>query len=127
MDSLEAARLCAEIAFDKKCDNVLLLDVRDHTVLADYFLIATAKNRRQLKAVTDSLSREIRQAGLSPRKAEGVSGGRWLLLDLGDVVVHLFDADARAFYDLESMWADALRVHVTPANKPATKTSTRGS
>ena len=110
MDSLELARLCADIAADKKCEDVLLLDVTQRTVLADYFLIATARNRRQLRAVADGIAREVTKVGRKPRHVEGTGGERWVLLDLGDVVVHVFDPEARTFYDLESLWADAPRV-----------------
>jgi len=110
LDSLELARLCAEIAADKKCDEILLLDVTQRTVIADYFLIATARNRRQLVAVADGISKEVIKSAKRPRRVEGTGGDKWVLLDLGDVVVHVFDPDARTFYDLESLWADAPRV-----------------
>jgi ribosome-associated protein len=118
LDSLELARLCAEIAADKKCENVLLLDVTQRTVLADYFLIATARNRRQLHAVVDAIARDPAVRGGKVRKVEGATAERWALLDLGDVVVHVFDPEARAYYDLESLWADAPRVPLA-ARAPA--------
>jgi len=117
LDSLELARLCAEVASDKKCEDVLLLDVTQRTVLSDYFLIATARNRRQLRAVADGIAREVAALGGRPRRIEGSGGERWVLLDLGDVVVHVFDPEARAYYDLESLWADAPRVPLK--GKPA--------
>ena len=110
LESLALARLCAQLAFDRRCEDVLLLDVHDRTVLADYFLIATARNQRQLRAVAEAIAHEGARAGRKHRRVEGATGGRWVLLDLGDVVVHVFDAESRAFYDLESLWADAPRV-----------------
>ena len=121
MESLELARLCAEIAADKKCEDVLLLDVTQRTVIADYFLIATARNRRQLRAVAEGIARSAAQSGRKPRHVEGTGSDRWVLLDVGDVVVHVFDAEARAYYDLESLWADAPRVPLAKkARAPAT-------
>jgi ribosome-associated protein len=114
LDSLELARLCAEVASDKKCEEILLLDVTQRTVLADYFVIATAKNRRQLRAVADAVAGLVRKGNRRARHVEGSGSERWVLLDLGDVVVHVFDPEARAFYDLESLWADAPRISLTP-------------
>jgi ribosome-associated protein len=110
LDSLELARRCAEIAVDKKCQDILLLDVRERTVLADYFLVCTARNKRQLRAVADAVVKEAPKPKTRPRHIEGADGARWVLMDLGDVVLHVFDPDARAYYDLESLWADAPRV-----------------
>jgi ribosome-associated protein len=121
MEPLDLAHLCVEIARDKKCEDVLLLDVGRTTVLADYFLIATARNRRQLRAVGEGIARAASKEGCKARHVEGAGGERWVLLDLGDVVVHVFDAEARSFYDLESLWADAPRVAL--ASDPATRVS----
>ena len=98
---------------EKKCQDILLLDVRERTVLADYFLVCTARNKRQLKAVADSVARDVPRPKARARHIEGADGARWVLLDLGDVVIHVFDPDARSFYDLESLWADAPRVPIT--------------
>ncbi len=110
MDSLELAHLCSDIAIDKKCEDILLLDVSQRTVIADFFVIGTAKNRRQLRAVAEGIAKDAASAGRKPRHVEGSGGDRWVLLDLGDVVIHIFDADSRTHYDLESLWADAIRV-----------------
>ena len=110
MDSLELAHRCVEIALEKKCQDILLLDVRERTVLADYFLVCTARNKRQLKAVAEAVASEAPRPKGAPRRVEGADGAKWVLMDLGDVVIHAFDPDARIFYDLESLWADAPRV-----------------
>jgi ribosome-associated protein len=119
LESIELSRLCAEFAWEKKCEDVLLLDVTQRTVLADYFLIATARNRRQLHAVVESVARAAREQGRRPRSIEGGASDRWSLLDLGDVVVHVFDPEARTYYDLESLWADAPRVPLPHKASPA--------
>lgn len=120
MDSLELAHRCAEIAIDKKCEDLLILDVAERTVIADYFVVATARNRRQLRAVAEGIARDPAAAGRRTRRVEGTGSDRWVLLDLGDVVVHLFDKDGRGYYDLESLWADAPRVPLRrrPARAP---------
>jgi len=119
LDSLELARHCAEVALDKKCEDVLLLDVRQRTVIADYFLVATARNRRQMRAVAEGIAKEAGKRGGKRRQVEGTGAEKWALLDLGDVVVHVFDPQARTFYDLESLWADAPRVALAPAKAQA--------
>ena len=113
MDSLELAKLCAAVAIDKKCEDILLLDVEKRTPFADYFLVATARNRRQLRAVAEGIAAEVKKTGRKTSRVEGAGTDRWVLLDLGDVVVHVFDSEARSFYDLESLWADAPRVALT--------------
>ena len=110
MESLEIARSCARIAFDKKASGILILEVRDLTGIADYFVMATARNRRQLKAVADQIRVDLKQEGVHHVQTEGRGSDRWVLLDYGSVVVHLFDAQTRSYYDLESLWADAPRV-----------------
>jgi ribosome-associated protein len=112
LDSLELAHRCVEIALEKKCQDILLLDVRERTVLADYFLVCTARNKRQLKAVAEAVASEAPRPKGRVRHVEGADGARWVLMDLGDVVIHAFDPDARTFYDLESLWADAPRVRL---------------
>jgi ribosome-associated protein len=117
LDSLELAHRCAEVAIDKRCEDLLLLDVQQRTVIADYFVIATARNRRQLRAVADGIADDSAVVGRKTRRVEGTGSDRWVLLDLGDVVVHLFDSEGRTYYDLESLWADAPRIplHRRPA------------
>lgn len=76
--------------------------------IADYFVIVTGRNRRQLRSMSDELRKLGREAGLSvPAEEAGGESGRWVLIDFGDVVVHLFDAASRSYYDLDALWADA--------------------
>ena len=112
MESLDIARTCARIAADKKASGILILEVRDLTGIADYFVMATARNRRQLKAVADQIRVDLKEQGVHHVQTEGRGSDRWVLLDYGPVVVHLFDARTRSYYDLESLWADAPRVPV---------------
>ena len=112
MDSLELAQVCAEVAIDKKCEDILILDLQQRTVIADYFVIASARNKRQLRAVAEGIAKDGAVVGRKTRRVEGTGSDRWVLLDLGDVVVHLFDGEGRTYYDLESLWADTPRIPV---------------
>ena len=108
IETLELARLCAQTCADKKGEEIKVLDVRKTLPILDYFIIASGKNRRHLRSMADELRRVLREHGREvPREEGGDDGGRWLLLDFGDAIVHLFDHEAREFYDLDGLWADA--------------------
>ena len=115
MESPEIAQICARLAEDKKATGILILQVGELTSVADFFVLATAKNRRQMKAIADGLRVELKSRGVSDLRTEGRGTDRWVLLDFGSVVVHLFDAATRSYYDLESLWADAPRVALADA------------
>jgi ribosome-associated protein len=102
----------AKAALDKKAEDVLLLDVRGLTSYADYFVVMTADSDRQAGAIADHLDEEMKKAGVGKVGVEGYEGGRWILVDYGDVVAHVMNREAREFYDLESLWADAPRTHI---------------
>jgi ribosome-associated protein len=94
---------------DKQASDIALLDLRQVTVLADYFVVCTSQSTRQTQAILDSVAKELKQAiGLLPlHPAEGSADSGWALIDYGDVVVHVFDAATRSFYNLEQLWKDA--------------------
>ncbi|MBX7212465.1 MAG: ribosome silencing factor [Thermoflexales bacterium] len=101
-------RLIATAADDKKAENTLLLDLRKHSSVADYFVICSAASERQLDAVASHVRKTARASlGVSPRASEGSPESGWLLLDFGDVIVHVMTPRLRAFYGLETLWADA--------------------
>ncbi len=113
---------CAKLCDDKKADNIVILDVRKIAFFTDFFVIATTTNERQSKAIAESLRIELKHKGhqcLSNGNGAG-SDGRWVLQDFGDVVVHLFNGEARSFYDLESLWADAKTLAWLPKKKVET-------
>jgi ribosome-associated protein len=94
-----------EVIAEKKGENVLLLDIRDISTLADYFVIASANSERQAKAIADGIKLEVKQAfDARPMHVEGKPSTGWVLMDYGDVVVHLFDPETRLYYDLEDLW-----------------------
>ena len=106
--SLELAKAAARVALDNKGDEVLILDVCDQTALFDYFVIATGTSRRQLHAISEEID-NVLEKGLKDRRLgiEGYEDSRWIVLDYGNVVIHLFDEETRSYYDLESLWGDA--------------------
>jgi ribosome-associated protein len=107
LDSLELARHIVEVIADKKGEDVLLLDIRDVSILADYFVIGSATSERQAKAIVEGIKQETKQTfDVRPRHIEGESTAGWILVDYGDVVVHLFAPEVRTYYALESLWRD---------------------
>lgn len=107
-NSLNMARLAVAAAADKKGDNIVLLDLRNLSSVADYFVIATGNVDRQLEAIADNIVEVLKRSQrVSPRRVEGTGQSGWVLIDYGDVVVHLFTPTLRAFYNLESLWSAA--------------------
>jgi ribosome-associated protein len=104
------AKLCARIADDKKAEHVVVLRMRELILLTDYFVIASGTNPRQVQAIADEIIRSMKDLNVSCLGMEGLVEGRWVLLDYGEVVVHVFDRATRDFYDLDHLWADAPRV-----------------
>jgi ribosome-associated protein len=102
----------AEAGLGKKAEKVTVLDVRGLTGYADYFVIMTAESEPQASAIADAVDERLDAMGATRLGVEGHSAGRWVLIDYGDVVAHVFNPEARMFYDLEGLWADAPRVAV---------------
>ena len=100
-------RLAATAAAEKKAMDVVAMYVAETLVVTDYFLIATGSNDRQVHAIADSIEDALREAGAKPRGREGERELKWVLLDYGDFVVHVFQPDERGFYRLEKLWSDA--------------------
>jgi len=105
--ALEHARVCARIADDNRGKEILLLDLRMATPLVDYFVIITASSRRLSNAIAEEIDKEMKRRGDFKLGLEGSEEGRWTLIDYGDFVVHIFSAEARAYYLLEDIWGDA--------------------
>lgn len=91
---------------DKKAEDIRVIDISEVSVLADYFLIASGKNRSQLQAMADEVEEKLGRAGYPMKQSEGYDNANWILLDFGDIIVHLFDQENRLFYDLERIWRD---------------------
>ena len=91
---------------DKKAENITVIDIAEVSVLADYFIIASGKNKIQVQAMADNVEEILGKEGYELKQAEGYQTANWILLDYGDIVVHLFDTENRLFYDLERIWRD---------------------
>jgi ribosome-associated protein len=119
--ALANVRACARIADDNRGKDILLLDLRKATSLVDFFLIVTTSSRRQSHAIADEIDQEMKHRNEYKLGMEGSEEGRWVLIDYGDFVVHVFSAEARAFYALEEIWGDAARPEwQEPGQAPAT-------
>lgn len=115
--SRQLAIACAKICEDKKAANIVVLDVRDLTYIADYFIVCSTTNERQARAITDELRVAMREQGLKELGVEGLNDARWILQDFGDLVIHIFHESQREFYDIEGLWADARQVKWTRSAK----------
>ena len=109
--STERARIAARAADDKKGEDIVVLDVAEIMGIVDAFVIAHASNSRLVRTIVEEVKRQLLdQAGVKPRSIEGLDDMSWVLLDYGDVVVHVFLDATREFYGLERLWADAARI-----------------
>ena len=105
------ARVAANAIFDKKGSDIVLLDVEDAFFLSDVFVIATGTSRTNVQALADNVEEQLaRTHDVKPLRVEGRTEGEWVLVDYGDIIVHLFQAAAREFYSLERLWGDAGRI-----------------
>lgn len=110
MGGLERARLAAVAAESKKAHDVIILDVAGLTALADFFVICSGHSTLQVRAITEAVQEGLTLAGETARHVEGYDRGRWVVLDYGDVVVHVFLDEDRQYYNMERLWGEARRV-----------------
>lgn len=99
-----------EIASDKQAGNIVLLDVREQCSFADYFVICAAENVRQMRTISEEIEKGLKKEGVLPHHREGDADSGWLLLDYSDVIIHIFGATEREYYDLDGLWHDAKTV-----------------
>ena len=116
--SKEKAILCARAALDHKAIDLAILEVKKLSSFADYFVISSGSSDRQVQAIASHIEEKLGKQGLHPLGIEGKREGRWVLLDYGDVVIHIFYHPIREFYDLERLWSDAPKVELPPIRKP---------
>ena len=108
LESIELARFIVDSVEDKKAENIVLLDLRPDAIIADYFVICTGNSDRQLRAIADGVREQVKeQYSKLPATIEGTPESGWMLMDYGDTIVHIFQADKRNYYDLEGMWRSA--------------------
>ena len=109
----EMALTAAKALDEKKGGDIAAIEITEQTTLADYFVLCTATSTTQIKALADVCEKTLKDAGEPPHHGEGHRGGTWILLDFSSVVVHIFNEEAREFYDLERLWSDAAPVDLS--------------
>jgi ribosome-associated protein len=128
----DALKIAVNAADDKKANDLVILDISKVTSFANYFLLCTGDSSRQMQAIADEVEKQLKEAGIRPSHVEGYQNSEWILLDCMDLVVHIFSKNARAFYDLERLWRDAIKMDaslmiekkaVKPGRRKTMKTS----
>ena len=109
-DIKEIVRLAYKALDEKKAADITIIDISSLSVVADYFIIASADNIRQTAALADNVEEVLGRAGIMPKQIEGRASGNWILLDYYDVIIHVFDKENRLFYDIERIWKDGRRI-----------------
>jgi ribosome-associated protein len=110
LESLQLAHRVVDIASDKQASDIMILDIRGLTIIADYFVICSAGSERQIGAIVDALLETLDKEGVSPLHSEGIGESGWVLMDYSDVIIHIFTEAQRAYYGLEKLWSSALPV-----------------
>ena len=108
-NSRERAVLLTRFALEKKAYDLVLMEVRELTSVADYFIICSGRSDRQVQSIAQGIEENLRGMGIRPHSVEGAARGQWVLMDFSDVIVHIFYQPVREFYDLEGLWGDAPR------------------
>lgn len=110
---LEMTRLACKALDEKKGKDIKVIDIHEVSVIADYFVIASGTNQNQVKAMVDNVEEVLGRAGYEAKEIEGSKNSSWILMDYGDMIVHVFDEENRLFYDLERIWRDGKEINAT--------------
>ena len=110
MTSKELTKLAVAALEDRKAEDVTVIDISEISPIADYFIIANGTNESHVRALVDNVEETLGKAGYEVKQREGYGLGSWVLLDFGDIIVHVFDRENRVFYDLERIWRDGKQV-----------------
>jgi len=106
-DTMIAVKAAYNAVSDKMGDDIIVLDISEVSIISEYFIIASANNSNQLKAMADHIQEKLAEVGVHIRHVEGVQSARWILLDFGHIIAHLFCKEEREYYRLERLWGDA--------------------
>jgi ribosome-associated protein len=117
-DSHEKALYCARLACSKKARELVILELKGHSSLADYFIICGGTSDRHVRAVAEHLELNLKARGSQALGIEGLREGKWVLLDCADVIIHVFQEKEREFYDLESLWVECPRIAFRDSDEP---------
>ena len=107
MKPFQNAQLIAEAAVEKKAREIIIMDMQELTPIVDFHIVCDATNKKQVQAIADNIADKMTETGCAPLRTEGYREGRWILLDFGDCVAHVFHSEDRQFYDIEGLWNDA--------------------
>ena len=110
MNNKEMTTLAIQALEEKKAEDIQIIDISEISAIADYFIIANGTNRSQIQALADSVEEKLGRAGVQFKQMEGYDTANWIIMDFLDIVVHIFDKDNRAFYDLERIWRDGKQI-----------------
>lgn len=110
MDNKELVQIIAEACDDKRAEDIIALDMNEVSLVADYFIICHGNTERQVQAIAKGIKEKMDELGVDMGRMEGVEQSRWILLDIGDIVCHVFHKDERSYYNLERLWGDAAEV-----------------
>ncbi|MBA4421511.1 MAG: ribosome silencing factor [Syntrophus sp. (in: bacteria)] len=125
LDSRKRALLCINASLEKKAKDLVILNVKEISAFADYFIICSGTSDRQVRAIADAIQEKLKPAEILPLGVEGATAGQWVLMDYDDVIIHIFLETIRSFYDLERLWSEAPRMLV-PNETISLKALTRG-
>ena len=106
METKEQVKLVYQALSEKKAEDIRVIEIGDISVIADYFVIANGTNPNQVSALVDSVEQELAKIDVLPKRIEGIGNSSWVLMDYGDIIVHIFSKEDRLFYDLERIWRD---------------------
>lgn len=107
------AKAAVEALEEKKAEDIRIIDISEVSVIADYFIIAGGNNKSQIQALSDIVEEKLGRNGLPLKQVEGYQNANWVLLDFGDIIVHIFDKENRLFYDLERIWQDGRKIEIS--------------
>lgn len=110
LESIDVGRRVVEVASDKQADNIVLLDTRNICSFADYFVLCSGDSERQIEAIREEINKALKKEGVIPHHSEGTAESGWVLMDVGDVIVHIFAPLQREFYNLDELWSKAVPV-----------------
>ena len=113
MDALQKLKTALKVALDKKAENPVVIDLRELTTLADYFIVLSATSDTHARTIADEIKKKLKDKGILPLSVEGYENANWILIDYGDVIVHIFRPEFRELYNLESLWMDAPRIEIS--------------
>lgn len=116
-------KLCVKAALKKKAFDLIVLDIKEISSFADYFILCSGNSNRQVQAIASSIEYDLKKKGIYPLGIEGFNEGKWVLLDYDDIIIHVFYHQIREFYELERLWDDAPRIEVEESKEKTKKGS----